>query len=147
MPIAVFVQAVALQIKYFRHLLKHNKDVSSEKHTTGCLEKSCRKCCGSAMLTSVTGRQIIAFLFRSLCSCRLSELNHNHSSWMLNFGNGVLFSPLLIVVYQLDRQSQSSRRGCYCGNAAESTVCFVQSTCCCLHQGCRAGTQTSGSNL
>ena len=45
---------------------------TSRKHRTELVLKILQECCGSTILTAVfyCGREVVVFLFRSLCPCR-----------------------------------------------------------------------------
>jgi len=85
---------------------------TSIKHTTWSFEKSCGECWRSTMLPT-------AWYWPS-CNCIPAQnfvsvsdaLNHNPSSWMLDSEKGCAFSNSLHSLYELDRRSQPSWRGC-----------------------------------
>ena len=91
---------------------------TSRKHTTGSIEKYVGELCWSTVLTSACyGRSrhcIPAERFASVSA----ELNHKRSLWV--------FTTTLKILYESDRQSQPSRRGCHCWVLQDQAFIFLQ---------------------
>jgi len=99
---------------------------TSKRHMNGSLEHNHGECCGITVLTATCYWPLKSFHSCSEFVSLSAELNGSRSQWVLDSDKGVcsMLPPLLLVVCELNKQTQPSRPGCHCWKLQDERFAF-----------------------